>query len=162
MVEQSFNQPAVLSSSCSTCYSMWPKTLSNLMPWEADDSESNFNLARGTQHTRMGIDAAFAHATFPLSFQSVDPGHPPRLQSLTTLHPYVATKNINPTSTERVQGRSTRRSNQVLKPTDYHISRHVASTFKRLTKWATHRDLSQFLTTPARYHNYTTPPVVLI
>jgi len=48
MVEQSFNQPAVLSSSCSTCYSMWPKSLSNLMPWEADDSESNFNLARGT------------------------------------------------------------------------------------------------------------------
>ena len=33
-----------------------------------------------------------AHATVPLSFQSVDPGHPPRLQSPTTLHPYVATK----------------------------------------------------------------------
>ena len=39
-----------------------------------------------------------------------------------------------PTSTKRVQGRSTRRSNQVLQLTDYHISRHVASTFKRLTK----------------------------
>ena len=51
---------------------------------------------------------------------------------------------INPTSTGRVRDRSTRRSNQVLKLTDYHISRYVASTFKRLTKWATHRDLSHF------------------
>ena len=53
-------------------------------------------------------------------------------------------KNISPTSTRRVRDRSTRRSNQVLKLTDYHISRYVASTFKRLTKWATHRDLSHF------------------
>ena len=45
---------------------------------------------------------------------------------------------------KRVQGRSTRLSNQVLKLTDYHISRHVASTFKHLTKRATHRDLSKF------------------
>src|SRR4029078_5334684 len=43
----------------------------------------------------MGIDFAPAHATFPLSFQSVDPAHPPRLQSPTTLHPYVRTKKIN-------------------------------------------------------------------
>ena len=91
----------------------------------------------------MGIDFAPTHATVPLSFQSVDPGHPPQLQSPTTLHPYVATK-INPTSTKRVNDRSTHRSNQVLKLTDYHISRHVASTFKSLTKCATHRDLSQF------------------
>ena len=83
------------------------------------------------------------HTTFHLSFQSVDPEHPPRLQSPTTLHPYVATK-INPTSTKRVPSRSTRWSNQILKLTDYHISRHVASTFKNLTKYATHRDLSQF------------------
>ena len=54
-------------------------------------------------------------------------------------------KNINPTSTRRVRDRSTRRSNQVLKLTDYHISRYVTSTFKRLTKWATHCDLSHFL-----------------
>src|SRR4029078_9242349 len=93
----------------------------------------------------MGIDFASAHATFPLSFQSVDPEHPPRLQSPTSLHPYVATKkNINPTSTRRVRDRSTRRSNQVLKLTDYHISRYVASTFKRLTKLATHRYLTHF------------------
>ena len=53
-------------------------------------------------------------------------------------------KNINPTSTRRVRGRYTRRSNQVLKLTDYHITQYVASTFKCLTRWATHRDLSHF------------------
>ena len=72
----------------------------------------------------------------------MDPGHPPRLQSTATLaaawrdHPEQLQKRMN--------DRSTRRSNQVLKLTDYHISRHVASTFKSLTKCATHRDLSQF------------------
>ena len=39
---------------------------------------------------------------------------------------------------------STRWSNQVLKLTDYYISRHVASTFKFLMKWATHRNLNHF------------------
>ena len=53
-------------------------------------------------------------------------------------------KNINPTSTRRVRDRSTRRSNQVLKLTDYLISRHVASTFKSWTKCATHHDLNNF------------------
>ena len=94
-------------------------------------------------HTHV-IDVAFTHATFPLSFQSVDPGHPHQLKSPTSLHPYVVTK-INPTSTKRVNCCSTHRSNQVLKLTDYHISRHMASTFKRLTKWVTHRDLNHFL-----------------
>ena len=92
-----------------------------------------FQPGHGNLDHMHGIDFAPAHATVPLSFQSVDPGHPPRLQSPTSLHPYIATK-IKPTSTRRVKGRSTRRSNQVLKLTDYHISRHVASTFKRLTK----------------------------
>ena len=44
------------------------------------------------------------------------------------------TQNINPSSTKRVNGRSTRRSNQVLKLSDYYISRYVASTFKCLSK----------------------------
>ena len=57
--------------------------------------------------------------------------------------PIRSDKN-KPTSTKRVWDRSTRWSNQVLKLTDYHISRYVASTFKRLTKWATNRDLSHF------------------
>ena len=70
-------------------------------------------------------------------------------------------QKIKPTSTKRVNGRSTRRSNQVLKLTNYHISRHVASTFKCLTKWATPRDLSHFDYTSgvSQLHN---PAVVLI
>ena len=81
---------------------------------------------------------------FPFLLQSMDTGYPPRLQSPTTLHPYVRTK-IKPTSTRRVYQRSTCWSDQVLKLTDYHISRYVTSTFKRLTRWATHRDLNHFL-----------------
>ena len=37
------------------------------------------------------------------------------------------------TSSKRVREKSTLRSDQVLKLTDYHISRHVVSTFKCLT-----------------------------
>ena len=51
----------------------------------------------------------------------------------------------------------TTRSNQILKLTDYHISRHVASTFKRLMKCATHRDLNIFATTQTEYHKYHNP-----
>ena len=72
----------------------------------------------------------------------MDRGQPPPLQSTTTLHPHVAL--ILDLVQKTVQGRSTRWSNQLLKLTDYHISRHVASTFKRLTKCATHRGLKQF------------------
>ena len=54
----------------------------------------------------------------------------------------VRLDKIKPTSTKRVNGRSTRRSNHVLKLTDYHISRHVISTFKRLTTTTTHCGLS--------------------
>ena len=82
------------------------------------------------------------HTTFPLSFQPVDLGHPPRLQSKSTL---VAAWHDHPEQLQkRMNNRSTRRSNQVLKLIDYHIPRHVASTFKSLTKCATHRDLNQF------------------
>ena len=96
------------------------------------------------------------HSTFSLSFWSVDPRHPLRLQSPTTLHPYIRTK-IKSTSTKRVNDHSTTRSNQILKLTDYHISRHVDSTFKSLTKCATHRDLNIFDTTQTRNHKYHIP-----
>jgi hypothetical protein len=59
-------------------------------------------------------------------------GSPPQLQSLTTLHPHVAL--ILDQVQKRVKVKSTRRPNQVLKVTDYHISRYVASTFKSLIK----------------------------
>ena len=81
---------------------------------------------------------------FPFLLQSMDTGYPPRLQSPTTLHPYVQTK-IKPTSTRRVYQHSMCWSDQVLKLTDYHISQYVASTFKRLTRWATHHDLNYFV-----------------
>ena len=58
--------------------------------------------------------------------------------------PVCRDKKINLLLPRGCKGRSTHRSDQVLKLTDYHISRHVASTFKRLTKWATHRDLNHF------------------
>ena len=135
----------------STCYSMWQKLLSSLMSWETDDSNLNWP---GEPNTRTGNYATYT--TFLLSFRCMDPGHSPRLQSLTTLHPYIAIK-INPTSTKRVNDRSTTRSNQVLKLTDYHISRHVASTFKSLTKYATHRDLNIFATTQTGNHMYHIP-----
>ena len=48
---------------------------------------------------------------------------------------------------KRVKVKSTRESNQVLKLTDYPISWHVASTFKRLTTCTTHCDLIHFLST---------------
>ena len=82
------------------------------------------------------------HMTFPLSFQSVDPGHPPRLQSKSTL---VAVWRDHPEQVQkRMNDRSTRRSNQVLELTDYHIPRHVVSTFKCLTTTTTHCDLIHF------------------
>ena len=100
------------------------------------------------------------HTTFPLSFQSVDPGHLPRLQSPTTLQPHVAL--ILDLIQKRVNGHSTNWSNQVLKLTDYHISRHVASTFKSLTKCATHQDLNTFLLHRWGITSTTTPSVILI
>ena len=89
----------------------------------------------------------------------MDPGHPPRLQSTATVaaawrdHPEQLQKRMN--------DRSTRRSNQVLKLTDYHISRHVASIFKSLKKCATHRDLNIFSLHRWGITGTTTPPVIL-
>ena len=100
------------------------------------------------------------HTTFPLSFQSIDQGHPPRLQSPTTLQPHVAL--ILDLIQKRVNGHSTNWSNQVLKLTDYHISRHVASTFKSLTKCAPHYDLNTFLLHRRGITSTTTPSVILI
>ena len=57
------------------------------------------------------------------------------------------------------------RCNTVLKLTDYHISRHVVSTFKRLTTTTTHCDLINFsLNRRGLIQKYSarTPPVGLI
>ena len=72
----------------------------------------------------------------------MDQGHPPRLQSKSTL---VAVWRDHPEQLQkRMNDRSTRRSNQVLELTDYHIPRHVVSTFKRITTCTTHCDLIHF------------------
>ena len=123
--------------------------------------ESSFLTWPGEPNTHAwGSSSRFAHVTFSFSFQSVDPGHSPRLQSTATLQPHVAL--ILDQVQKRVQGRSTRWSNLVLMLTNYHISRHVASTFKSLTKCATHRDLNSFSTTQTGNHKYTSLPLVLI
>ena len=57
------------------------------------------------------------------------------------LHPHVAAWEQR---SKRVRVKSTRRANQVLKLTDYHISRHVVSTFKSLTSTTTHCGLIHF------------------
>jgi len=106
----------------------------------------------------MGNDVS--HTTFSLYFQSVDQGHPPRLQSPTTLHPHVAL--IMDQVQKWVKVKSTRRSNQVLKLTEYHISWHVASTFKSLTKQTTHCGIIIFSLHRWGITSTTAPPVILI
>jgi len=66
---------------------------------------------------------------------------------------------------KKVKVKSTCRSNQVLMLTDYHISRHVVSTFKQLTTTTTHCNLSIFsLNWRGLNHEQRTltPPVDLI
>ena len=78
------------------------------------------------------------------------------------LYPHVAA--CEPSS-KRVKVKSTHRADQVLKLNDYHISRHVVSTFKRLTTTATHCDLINFsLNRRGLIQKYSalTPPIGLI
>ena len=134
--------------------------------------ESNLLTWPGRPNTHAwGSTSRFAHATFPLSFRVVDQGHPLRVQGSTPrygagswafLHPHVAAWEQR---SKRVREKSTRRADQVLKLTDYHISRHVVSTFKRLTTTTTHCDLINFsLNKQGLIQKYSalTPPVGLI
>src|SRR6185312_10379226 len=61
------------------------------------------------------------------------------------------------TSSKRLREKSTPRSDQVLKLTDYHISRHVVSTFKRLTTTTTHTAALSIFTKQTGYHKYNNP-----
>ena len=112
--------------------------------------ESNLLTWPGRPNTHAwGSTSRFAHATFPLSFRVVDQGHPLRVQEYTplyvgswaSLHPHVAAWEQR---SKRVREKSTRRADQVLKLTDYHIFRHVVSTFKSLTTTTTHCGLIIF------------------
>ena len=70
------------------------------------------------------------HTTFPLSSRVAGQAHHPRLQSV------LCTRALARWNRSKDGGEvcPTLRSDQVLKLTDYHISQHVVSTFKRLTR----------------------------
>ena len=126
--------------------------------WEADDSNQicepgQANLTHTYwelchPHDFSAFFLVYGFRSFPSTIESDHSAaawrdHPERLQ-------------------KRMNDHSTRRSNQVLKLTDYHISRHVASTFKRLTKWATHRNLNHFDYTSgvSQLHNHACCPYI--
>ena len=137
------NHPAVLSSSCSTCYSV-TENIKQSHAVRGGWFRIEFQPGQGNLDHTHGDWLRSRPRYFSPFFPVRGSGSPSPTTESDHSAPVRRDKNVNPTSTKRVQGRSTRRSNQVLKLTDYHISRHVASTFKRLTKWATHRDLNQF------------------
>ena len=109
-------------------------------PWEVDDSNRICWPCKADLNTRHVVTPRVTRATFPLSFRVVDQGHHPRLQS-PALQPHVRAWEKR---SKMVREKSTRRANQVLKLTDYHISRHVVSTFKSLTTTTTHCGLIHF------------------
>ena len=109
--------------------------------------ESNLLTWPGRPNTHAwGSTSRFAHATFPLSFRVVDQGHPPRLQESTPGVRLLVPAHVAACepSSKRVREKSTPRFDQVLKLTDYHIPRHVVSTFKCLTTTTTHHGLIHF------------------
>ena len=113
--------------------------------------ESNLLTWPGRPNTHAwGSTSRFAHATFPFNSRCTEQAHRPRLQEYTPrydagswafLHSHVAAWEQR---SKKVRVKSTRRANQVLKLTDYHISRHVVTTFKHLTTTTTHRSLIHF------------------
>jgi hypothetical protein len=74
---------------------------------------------------------------------------------------------VRKTKLRVVGGMSTPRADWFTRLTAYHISRHVASTFKRLTTATTHCDLIKFLSTQTGFLLkswiiITTPSIILI
>ena len=88
-------------------------------------------------------------------------GTPPPTTESDHSAPICPDKN-KPTATKGVRDHSTHWSSQVLKLTDYHISQHVASTFKSLKKYTTYRDLNIFSLRRKGITNTTTPLVIPI
>ena len=72
--------------------------------------KSSFLTLQGKPNTH--VWGTKSPTTFPLSFPSVNQGHPPRLQSTAILHPHVAL--ILDFIQKRVRVKSTPRSNRVL------------------------------------------------
>ena len=100
---------------------------SNLLTWPG----------RPNTHT-WGSTSRFPHATFPFNSRCTEQAHRPRLQESTPrydvgswafLHPHVAAWEQH---SKTVGSMFRPRCNPVLKLIDYHISRHVVSTFQTL------------------------------
>ena len=137
------------------------EVLSSLIDHEWRPIRIEFLTLQGKPNTHAWGNEV-THATFPLSFPSVDQGHPPRLQSTATLQPHVGRMRTSFKEGES-KVHSPVQSGTLL--TDYHISRHVVSTFKRLTTCTTHCGLSTFSLNRRglnyKYHPMT-PPVNLM
>ena len=117
----------------------------------------------------MGIDVSLCPRDFSLQFLLHGTGPPPsttripatvQRRVVSLLAPACGRMRNN--VQRRWEGMFRLRFNPVLKLTDYHISRHVVSTFKRLTTTTTHCDLINFSLNRRGIISTTTPPVSLI
>jgi hypothetical protein len=133
-------------------------------PRETDDSESSFNLERVNLTHTLGTSKDRSEATVCFSFRVMEQGHHKRLQdrthtncaghtSVARLHDRTPVRSAERTPAHRcvrktklrvVGGMSTCRTDWLLGLTLYHISRHVASTFKYLATTTTCCDLNNF------------------
>ena len=107
------------------------------------------NLARVNLTHTLGALTSHSQATVCFSFRFVDQRHSPRLQRTALLCTRGLLCNIKLTSYhyERVGGMSICRAEELLDLPLTHNSRHVASTFKRLTTATTHCSLIKFINT---------------
>ena len=124
------------------------------MPWEAGDSESSFLTWPGEPNTHV------CEPSHPYNFSPFFPVQGFEAPSPTTESDHSAPVCPDKNKTYFYQegaSRLTTRSNQVLTLTNYHISQHMASTFKSLMKCATHRDLNLLVTTQTGNHKYHIP-----
>ena len=94
------------------------RSSSLISSWEADDSESKFNLARTNLAHTSGTPLSHFQTTVNLSFRLVDsatlPDYRAPRPNLVPRSRSVAQHKIKPIPTERVGGISTPRSNRLL------------------------------------------------
>ena len=119
------------SSSTSTCYSMWQKMLRSLIIRERRNDSNR--VSKPCKENQTHTHGEQKSPTQYLSFLSCPWIRVTPLDYRVWL---LCTRMLRSSWTKvqkRVEVKSTRWSNLVLKITNYHISRHVASTFKSLT-----------------------------
>ena len=107
---------------------------SNLLTWLGRPKHTHGNRVH-TQHFPF-LSSLWIRVT-PFDYKSPTPRSTPgRDHACTRMWPHEKQRS------KRVKVKCTCRANQVLMLTDYHISRHVVSMFKRLTTTTTHCGLS--------------------